>query len=647
MITFIRSLMNSKFGAVFALLFVGLIAVAFALGDVTGSGSFGGITGGNVAKVGDKNLTVGEFETSIKNRLSAERQQNPTLDINSFAEAGGFESTLNQLINRYAIAIFGEKYGMAISKRVVDYEIRQFPASKTADGKFSQIAFERFLQANNIDEKTIRTDIVQNLFAEQMLPTTEKGPAAPDKFAFAYASLLLEKRTGEVSIIPSQAYLPSAPPSDAVLAKYYKDNATKFTVPEKRAINYAFFDRAIIGDKAKPTAQDVAAYYKANSEKYQSGETRSISQVIVPTEAAAKTVAQKISGGASIASVAGELGLQVSSSKDQTRETLTKSSSKAVADAVFNAPQNGVSVPAKASLGWYVIKIDDTKQTSAKSLADATPEIEKILAVEKQATVLNTITAEIEDELAGGKTMADMAKDQGLKVETTPKLFANGQNPDNPQYRPIPEMQKIIPAAFQLDGDGDAQLVEIIPGEKFAIISVSVIEEAAPPPLDKVRPIILQQWAISQGAIRAKAAAAQVIKAINSGLSLREAMAALKIPVPPAQTVTGTRQELRQQGQQLPPPLALMFQMKQGSAKELEAPNGAGYFVINLKQIVKGDATGKAEMLAATKREVSQLILQEHGQQFVMAVSKDVGVKKYDSVLAQSRTSLTKRNDGN
>ncbi len=43
MITFIRSLINSKFGAIFALIFIGMIAVAFALGDVTGSGSFGGL----------------------------------------------------------------------------------------------------------------------------------------------------------------------------------------------------------------------------------------------------------------------------------------------------------------------------------------------------------------------------------------------------------------------------------------------------------------------------------------------------------------------------------------------------------------------------------------------------------------------------
>jgi SurA N-terminal domain len=112
MITFIRSLINSKFGAIFALIFIGMIAVAFALGDVTGSGSFGGLSGGNVARVGDRNITLGELDDALQNRLKAERQNNPTLDMANFVEGGGLDSTLEQLINRYAIAVFGNEYGV-------------------------------------------------------------------------------------------------------------------------------------------------------------------------------------------------------------------------------------------------------------------------------------------------------------------------------------------------------------------------------------------------------------------------------------------------------------------------------------------------------------------------------------------------------
>jgi len=89
MISSIRSLINSKFGALFALIFVGLIAIAFALGDVSGSGNFGALSGGNVARVGDKNITLSELNDALENQLRAERQNTPTLDMSQFVDGGG------------------------------------------------------------------------------------------------------------------------------------------------------------------------------------------------------------------------------------------------------------------------------------------------------------------------------------------------------------------------------------------------------------------------------------------------------------------------------------------------------------------------------------------------------------------------------
>ena len=347
MITFIRSLINSRFGAIIALVFIGMIAVAFALGDVTGSGSFGGVGGGNVARVGDRNITLGEFNDALDNRLKAERQNNPTLDMVNFVEGGGFDGTLDQLINRYALAVFGTEHGVAVSKRLVDSEIKKIPGAMGLDGRFSQEAFQAFLGQIGVSEKTVRDDIAQNLFAQQILPATVAGPMAPDSMVLPYASLMLEKRSGQVASLPSAAFFPANPPAEAVLAKYYKDNAAKFTIPEKRAISYAIFDRSIIAAKAKPTEADIAAYYKSNTAKYAASETRNISQVIVPTEAAAKSVIAQVAGGKSLAQVANELGLSVTTATSENREGVTNSASKAVADAVFAAPRGGIAKPAR------------------------------------------------------------------------------------------------------------------------------------------------------------------------------------------------------------------------------------------------------------------------------------------------------------
>ncbi len=646
MISFIRSLINSKFGALIALIFVGMIAVAFALGDVTGSGSFGGLSGGNVARVGNQNVTLGELNDALENRLKAERQNNPTLDMTGFVESGGLDSTLEQLINRYALAVFGEQYAVAVSKRLVDSEIRKLPGAMGLDGKFSDEAFRAFAQQIGISEKAIRDDITQNLFAQQILPSAASGPMAPDGLVLPYASLMLEKRSAQVAVLPSTAFFPLAPPSETVLAKYYRDNAAKFTIPEKRAISYALFDKSIIAAKAKPTDSDIAAYYKANAAKYAASQTRDISQVIVPTEAAAKSVMSQVAGGKSLADVADALGLSVTTAKSVNKADLASSASPAVADAVFAAPRGGLAIPARGKLGWAVVRIDAVNQMTAKTLAAAREEIEAELLKTRSEEMLTETTAEIEDAFADGATISDIAKQNGLKLETSPKLLANGQNTANPSYRPIPEMQVILPAAFQLETDGEAQLVELVPGERFALIAVADFDEAAPPPLSSVRPIVQQQWALAEGAKGARAAADRVRKAVDGGQTLQAALAAANVKGGQIETVNGTRSDLSREGQPISPPLSLMFAMKKGTAKMLQGSGNRGWYVVYLTDVIKGDASGNAAMLQSRKQEMSGMLQQEYGQQLIASAARAVGVEKNEGGIAELRTRLTNR-DGN
>jgi peptidyl-prolyl cis-trans isomerase D len=646
MISSIRSLINSKFGAIFALGFIGLIAVAFALGDVSGSGNFGALSGGNVARVGDKNITLSEMNDSLESQLRAERQNNPTLDMTQFVDGGGLDATLTQLINRYAITVFGEEYGVAVSKRLVDSEIRKIPGAMGLDGKFSADAFRAFAQQIGVSEKAIRDDFTQNLFAQQILPAAASGPAAPDGMALPYASLMLEQRSGQIASIPATAFLPTRAPSEAVLAQFYSANSAKFTIPEKRAVSYAIFGRDIIAQRAKPSEADIAAYYKANAAQFAASQTRNISQVIVPTEAAAKSVVAQVAAGKSLSAVANDLGLSVTTTANVTKDSLTSSTTAAVANAVFATAMGRIATPARGKLGWTVIRVDAINTIAAKSLAAARADIEKELLKTRSEEMLTEMTAEVEDAFADGATIADVAKQNGLTVNTSPKLLATGQDINNPAYKPIPEMQVMLPASFQMETSGEAQLIELVPGEKFAMIAVADFEEAAPPPLNDVRSIVQQQWALSQGAKAARAAADAMRKAVDGGQPLQAALAAAGIKGAQVERISGTRADISREGQPVPPPLSMMFAMKKGTAKTLAAGGDRGWYVVYLNDIIKGDARGNVPMLMARKQELTGILQQEYATQMIVSAAKDVGVEKNDGGIEELRTRLTSR-DGN
>ncbi|MEH6756546.1 MAG: SurA N-terminal domain-containing protein [Parasphingorhabdus sp.] len=647
MITFFRNIFSSKIGLFLTLGFVGLIAIAFASADVTGSGAFGGVTGsGTAAKVGSSKLTTSELSQSVNNAFRAEQRENTGLDLKTYVEGGGFDSILERLINSFAIAAFGDKYGMTAGKRLVDGEIAGISSFQGADGQFSEENFRRALQQQGIKEQQLRDDFTRNLLADQLLSVAGFGAFAPQKLVTPYASLLLEARQGNIAIIPSAAFIKNIKPADAALAAFYSKNGSRYTIPERRSVSYALFSKDRFNEKVKPTEKEVQGKYNLDKAKYAASEARNINQVILPTEAAAKALANKINGGMSIGAAAKSVGLSVSEVGAVNKSALAESASQSVANAVFATPSGGVSTPAQSALGWHIAKINDVRKVPAQSLEQVRAQIVAELSRAKIDDVLAELTVKMEDEFAAGSSLADVAKAEALKIESTPMLLANGQNPQDPNYRPIPEMQRILAVAFSLEEDSDPQVVEIIPGQQYAIMSVVEIAPAAPPPLKSIQQIVTRDYILNEGSKKAKIFADQIAKQVSGGMSISKAVADAKVKLPKIETIKSTRADLARQSQQgqVPPPLTLMFSMAEGTAKTLKAPQNQGWFVVNLSKIDRGDASKREDLLKATGAQFKQVFGNEYTEQFINAMKVDVGVEKNDKALTTLRNQLSGRN---
>ena len=646
MIGNIRNLIHSKVGGLVALLFIGLIAVAFALGDVTGSGAFGGLGSGNAAKVGDEKIGLGNLNDAVTNAHRAARQQNPLLTMEDFVKQGGLDGTLDRLINSFAIADFAEDYGLSVSQSMVDSELRKLPGTKGLDGRFDKEALRRMLADANVPEKLVRDDIRRTLLAEQLLALAGAGNRPAQSFALPYANMVLEQRAGEVAILPSAAFVPAKAATADELTAYYRRNSARFSLPEQRALHYVLFTDSIVGDQT-PTEAEIKTYYDDNRDAYAASETRSLSQLIVPTEAGARALMSKLSSGEDFAQAAAATGLSVARIGPVTQDAFEKQSSAAVAKAAFTAPSGRYAGPVKGRLGWHIVRVDAVAARPAQSLADARAAIVPLLAQEKRDEAIFDITSTIEEELDRGSSLKDIAATYKLKIETTPLLIASGNALKDPDYRPIPEMQRLLPVAFDLDSDGTARLVEIEKGKRFGLVSVAEVRESAPPPLDQVRQIVMNEWALEKGSVKARAAAEVIRLKVEKGMPLGQAIAETGLRLPSPQTLKGTRAELVRGGQQVPPPLALMFAMREGSAKTLRAPQNRGWFVVKLDDIVEGDARGNPELLTATKLQFSQAFSREYSAQFIAAMRKHVGVERNEGAIADMKKRMSGTDSAN
>ncbi|GAB5488403.1 MAG: SurA N-terminal domain-containing protein [Parasphingorhabdus sp.] len=650
MISFFRRIFASKIGLALTFAFVGLIAFAFATADVSSSGTFGGVTeSGTAAKIGGMELSTSELTQSVNNAFRTEQRENTQLDLKSYVEGGGFDSILDRLINSFAIAAFGDKYGMTAGKRLVDAEIADIPSFQGADGQFSEENFRRALQQQGLNERQLRDDFTRNLLAEQLLTPAGYGAFVPKKLVVPYASLLLEGREGQIAVVPSTAFVDQSTPAEAAVKAFYSQNSERYTIPERRTISYALFDKSRFDNKIKPTDKEIEGYYNLNKDKYSASETRNLEQVILPTEAAAKSLADSINGGTAMNEAAQAVGLSSAEIGTVNKSDFADTASQAVADAAFGTSVGEVSPPSQSALGWHIVRVIDIDQVAGQTLAQARTEIVQQLTSEKIDEALAELTVRMEDEFAAGSSLSDVAKAEELKIESTPPLLANGQNPNDRNYRPIPEMQRILPVAFSVEEDSSSQVVEIIPGQQYAIMAVTNIQEAAPPPLESISQLVQRDYVIDQGSKKAKTVADKIAKQVSDGVALSKAIADSKVKLPAIDRVKTTRAELAQMSQQgqVPPPLTLMFSMAEGTAKALRAPRDQGWFIVALDKINPGNADERTDLLNATSTQFKQVFGNEYTEQFVNAMKEDVGVERNDSALSTAKNQLVGRNRRN
>lgn len=639
MIGSIRSLFDSWIGRMIALAFIILVGLAFALSDVSGTLG-GGPSASTIAKVGGETVTSSDFRQAIQNQHRQLRGQNPTLDMGSFVRQGGVDQVLEQLVNSFAISAFAEKHGIGASTRMIDAEIASIPSLVGSDGKLNRPALQQFLSSQNMTEEFLRRSIQQGIYTEQLLPVAAFGLTMPKSLTNRYAAMNYETRSGRVAVIPSSVFAPKSPPTDAVISTYYQKNSDAYMVPERRSIRYALFTKDIVGDKAKPTDKEISDYYAANADAYSASKIVSYEQIIAPTEAVAKAAVAKLSSGASMDAVAKELGFTATKETVASEAAMAAKSSPALAKAVFSTAAGGVATPAQGDLGWHVIRVTKLENRAARSLAEARTEIYDILLSEKKEQVFADIAADMQDRLEDGDSLSVVAKDYGLTVETTPKILPMGVNPDDPNYKPRPELGPIIAPAFQLGIDDGGSLTEVEPGKRFALFSVAEIEEAAPAPLTEIRDNVVRDWAMAEGQKGAKTASDKIVAAAKGGKTLEEAVNSLNASLPAVETISGTRQQLAQAGPNTPQALFTLFEMPLRGIRASDIGQNRGYFVIFVDKIDPAKLAENDPRIAEFSQQYRAAMEQELQRQFVTAMRQDVGVEINTSAVDATKKQL-------
>jgi peptidyl-prolyl cis-trans isomerase D len=608
-----------------------------------GMGDIGGLGGGDeLASVGGESVTAAEVTDQVNRQLAQARERQPELDIGSFFRGGAFEEILRQMIAQKAMLAFGRDQGVAASKRMVDGEIASIPAFRNFAGQFDEQTFRAALRSENITERQLRDEIAASLIQRQILLPAAGNARVPQGMALQYASLLLEQRSGTVGLVPTQAMATGPAPTEAEVNAFYRDQQSRYIIPERRVLRYALIGREQIAAAAAASEAEIAAYYRSNQAAYGPKQTRTLSQVVLPDQAAARALAARVAGGASFAAAARQAGFSASDIAvgDQSREQFANMSSPAVANAAFEAAEGAVTQPVQSPLGWHVVRVDSINSEGGRPLESVRGEIAQRLGQRKAEEALGALVARVEEALGDGSSFEEVARAERLTIVESPPVTATGQQPGAAGWTAPPELAPLLKPGFEMAEDEDPVVETVTPGQRFAILDVARVVPAAPPALAQIRDQVRRDLIARRAGERARQLAATIVGRINSGMAPRQAFADAPVDLPELQAVTARRLDIARPDQPVPPPMAMLFSLPTGRAKLLEAPNGAGWFVVHLASRVPGDARGQAALIEATRTQFARILGEEYAQQFGRAVERQLEVERNEDAIARTKRQL-------
>ncbi len=640
MLGFFRRMTKSKVGVFVGLLLLAVIAIGFAVADLNGlrPASMGG-TGAAVATVGGESISDTALTERVRNDVQTAQQRQPGIDMTQYIAAGGFDGSLDRMITDEALKQFARDHGLVVSDRYVDGQIASIPAFQGLNGKFDQRTFEQALARARITPAELRDDIRRTTFTRLMLARTIEASFAPSQLALPYASLSKEARSGQVALVPIAALPPTPAPTDQQLQAYYTANRGRYTIPERRVIRYAIVTPATVAAQSAPTDAELQQAYRANPARFAATQTRNVSQVVVADQAGATRIAQAVRSGQSLSAAATAAGLEATVLTGQTKAQLAGRTAPAVADAAFAGQQGAVIGPVRAPLGFVVLRIDAITPVAGKTFEQAKPELAIELGRTKGATALGAIQEKIDGGITDGATFDEIVADAKLSAQATAPITAQGIDPLKPA-QPDPTLAPIVQAGFAAETGDAPQLVQTGADGTFALVATGDVTAAAPRPLAEIREQVIGQYRQDQAMKAARTVAQAIVTKVNGGTPMDAAISQSGARLPGPRPITASRADLARMGGQVPPALSLLFSMAPKKAKLTAAPDGSGWIIVYLGDIQRGSAANDKAAVAGVGRELGQLIGNEHAEQFVEAVRRQIGVTKNAATIARVRSEL-------
>lgn len=383
-----------------------------------GLGGFGvtSFSGGSteIGAVGETEVDAQTYMRVLDGELqNIARQTGQRMSIEEALAFGLPQSVQAQLFTAAALAEEARKAGVSVGDQNVAEAIVTAPAFQGPSG-FDRAAYSETLRRQGLNEEEFEQDVREDMARTILQTAVVSGAVAPQAQVDQTTAWRLEQRDFSwLELTAADLPGPVNPADEETLQAWHQANADRFTSPEVRKISYVWMTPEMLAETVELDDAALRELYNSRSAEFNQPSRRMVGRLVFESPEAAEAAKARIDAGeADFEVIAAERGLTLA---DADLGEMSEAELGAAGATVFAAQDNGVVGPVETDLGPALFSVNAILDPVSISFEDALPDLRAEAAAARARRLIDDQASGIEDLLAGGSTLEQVAGETGME----------------------------------------------------------------------------------------------------------------------------------------------------------------------------------------------------------------------------------------
>ena len=585
-----------------------------------------------VATVDGHNISQEEFDARLQAMVSrAQELSKGQLNSDQVKEMGIPQKILDSLIDQKLIGTELNKRNLMVTDASIRQRIQTIPTFLNEQGAFDKRAFDYLLRTNHISEGQFIAEIRNDLLQQQLFGALFSGLQLPQSYVDLLFRGFFEQRVFAVVTVPFSKMVVKNTPKEADLKKFYQDNQDQFAVPEMRKVSWLEIDPKILKDRVAVTQDKLQEEYERRKAEFKTAEKREVKQVNFKDEDTAQKAVDSMKNGRPVPAAARDFSGEFKNLGLVTKQQLPD----LVADGLFESGLGEITGPISTPFGWQVYMVSKIEPSFTKSFMEMRTVLESELKKQLANEQIYELKNKIEDSLAGGANVTEIAKENNFKIQVVEAVSRTGKDNNEKIALPETDREELLEQIFVLSENTESQMIETKSGTSY-IINVDKIQPAHVPEFEKIKGKVAKVWGERKRYELSLIVAQQLVKDARSVANLSRMALSRKLSIKmldPLSRVDSEKDE-KIHKQFSPRLIGQMFELSPGKAAFGVTPElvGGGIQVVMLQKVLPFKEAPLKDKKKQMEKKLADLAYQDASMIYVKSLRDHASISINHSI---------------